>query len=205
MISQHAPRLEGRLLDIGCGQQPYRGLFEQVTFYVGVDLPGGQLPGVTTEVYASGLALPFETASFDSVLCSEVLEHVAEPARLLAEAARVIRPGGRLLLSVPWLWPVHAAPHDYYRYTPYGLRYLLEQNGFEVEKLEKTSGLVAVIAQRLATGLAYGLGAERQPVLRPLSRLLGAFIQSVGGWVDLHLGRPGESLNYVLLARRVIR
>lgn len=201
-VQKHADRLEGRLLDIGCGQQPYRSLLTRVTNYVGLDLPKGQAPGVTVDVYGSAMTLPFADNSFDSLISSEVLEHLPEPGQALTEAARVSRPGAWLLLTVPWLWPVHAAPHDFYRYTPFGLRYLLEKSGFRVESIEKTGGLVAAAGQRLAGGLAYGLGTENRPLLRKPGRLAGAGIQRGAIWLDRHLGHPGESLNYVVMAQK---
>lgn len=111
----------GRLLDVGCGNSPFRHLLDPaVTRYQGVDVAvaadfGYQNPDT---VYYDGHVLPFPDASFDAVLCTEVLEHIAEPAETIREIYRVLKPGGRLLLTIPWSARFHYQPHDYHRYTP---------------------------------------------------------------------------------------
>jgi SAM-dependent methyltransferase len=84
------------------------------------------------------------------VLCTEVLEHLPEPQKAVDEIFRVLKPGGTLLLTTRFLFPIHDAPHDYFRFTKYGLRYLLR--GFEILKLEEETdsvGTLAVLLQRL--------------------------------------------------------
>lgn len=88
------------------------------------------------DVRAALERLPFSNNRFDRIVCTETLEHVTEPDRVLRELARVIRPGGILLLSVPVLSPVHQAPHDYFRYTPFGLRHLLKKTGFTAVSID---------------------------------------------------------------------
>ncbi len=126
----------GRLLDIGCGNKPYLEKFQsRVSCYIGVEMPGTPSNSTVVDAYASALALPFASNSFDTVLSNEVLEHVPEPKRLLEEAHRVLKPQGYLILTAPLTWGPHEAPYDFYRYTEFGLRYLSEQAGFSVEKI----------------------------------------------------------------------
>lgn len=147
-VQRHAPRLQGRLLDFGCGRKPYRTLFA-VSEYVGVDFAneGHAHEGEPIDYFYDGKRLPFPDASFDSVLTTEVLEHIFNPDEALAELARVLRPGGRMLLTCPFAWELHEEPHDYARYTPHALRALLDRAGFDVEVHERAGSAVRALGQ----------------------------------------------------------
>jgi ubiquinone/menaquinone biosynthesis C-methylase UbiE len=97
-------------------------------------------------VVADVVRIPFRDRAFDSALCTEVLEHLPEPGRCLDEIHRVVKPGGAVFITVPMTLYTHCEPHDFYRYTEYGLRYLLEKHGFEIIKLRRLGGLVSVMA-----------------------------------------------------------
>src|SRR5262249_18704424 len=131
-LTEALPGFRGRLLDVGCGYQPYRGLLlsspSQATEYIGLDLPDNiyRLPDLAWD----GQRIPLHDASVDSVLLTEVLEHCPDPAGILAEIFRVLKPGAFLFLTVPFIWPIHTVPHDEYRYTPFALRRILENSGF---------------------------------------------------------------------------
>lgn len=138
-ISHLAPRLYGRVLDVGCGIKPYRDLF-RVDEYVGleIDSQANRLKKAADYFY-DGTAFPFESESFDAVITNQVLEHVFEPEVFVKEICRVLRNGGCLLLTVPFLWDEHEQPFDYGRYTSFGLRHLLEKNGLAVVEHRKTA------------------------------------------------------------------
>jgi SAM-dependent methyltransferase len=121
----------GRLLDIGCGTKPFK--CRNDLQWVGVDVAGNP----DADVYGSALALPFPDGSFDCVLSTQVLEHLEDPSLALAECARVLRPSGFLILSVPQYWELHEEPHDYFRFTEYALRMLCAENGLVVEALHR--------------------------------------------------------------------
>lgn len=189
----------GSLLDVGSAKSPYRGLFPQVERYVSVDYPNVNHPAEQADVYGNGLDLPFADQSFDTVLCTQVIEHVPEPARLLAEIARVLRPGGLLLLTAPHIWELHEEPFDFYRYTRHGLAYLLDRAGFDVGQIQPQGGFFVMIAQRLSY-----FAARLLPRLRA-ARLIApaAFaINSLGWWLDLAHTYTPETLNYQAIARR---
>lgn len=137
----------GRLLDIGCGSRPYRSLFK-VDSYVGLEVGkrGGHFKGAPHVAY-DGEALPFGEGVVDHVLLTEVLEHVFEPKLLLREIFRVLKPGGVLYLTVPFVWDAHEVPFDFGRYTCFGLRHLLEREGFQVVYEERTGSYVTTLAQ----------------------------------------------------------
>jgi SAM-dependent methyltransferase len=138
----------GRVLDFGAGSAPYRDLIG-CDEYVTVDIDSGGHPSSrkVAAVYYDGHSLPFASAHFDFILCSEVLEHVFNPDEVLAELQRVLKPGGRILVTVPFVWEEHECPYDFARYSSFGLPYLLERHGFATERSEKTSGYLATLFQ----------------------------------------------------------
>jgi SAM-dependent methyltransferase len=151
---------EGRVLDVGCGLQPYRPFLNASrTEYVGLDREG---PLSRPTVIGSAEALPFDDQSFDVVLATQLLEHVPDPRVALREAVRVLRIGGRIVLTVPGVWPTHEAPHDYWRFPRYGLLRLLEETGIECTELVALGKLWATVGQ--LTNLAL----HRNVVLREL-------------------------------------
>jgi SAM-dependent methyltransferase len=194
----------GTLLDVGCGIKPYKSLF-QVHRYVGLDVPvsGHRDDGKHNDVFFDGLQLPIQSASVDTVLATEVLEHVFEPDRFMSELSRVARPGGALILTVPFAWYEHEQPHDYGRYTSFGLRALVTRHGFDVVQLSKTAGYVLALAQ-LASSYVMKRALRRGPVAQIAAQLfLCAPIMLCGVIADAFL--PGDSdlyLSSVLVARR---
>jgi SAM-dependent methyltransferase len=138
-------RLGPRVLDVGCGYRPYADLLPRNTVYVGMDDDAERRP----DLVGTCLAIPAEDASFDSAMCNHVIEHVPRPWDALREINRVLKPGGLLYLTVPQTWGLHYEPHDFYRYTKYGLAYLLGEAGFEVVECEPMGGLFSFLAVRL--------------------------------------------------------
>lgn len=203
-LRRHGHRLTGRLLDLGCGGKPWAGLLPSaVTRHVGVDFaPARQHIRETLDVAADVEVLPFRDAAFDAILCTQVIEHVPHPARLVAEAARVLRPGGVLLLTAPQTWCLHQEPHDYFRYTRHGLAVLAREAGFRVESMESHGGVVSVFAQVVAYSLEAVFG--RVPVVRLLSRLLGALVQGVALGIEALLGPrlSQDTLGWTVVARK---
>jgi SAM-dependent methyltransferase len=170
-IAAHAS--DRRTLDIGAQNGPYAVHFPR---RIALDITRG----IGVQIIGDAQSLGIRDASFEVVLCTEVLEHLPEPQRAIDEIFRVLVPGGQLLLTTRFLFPIHDAPHDYFRFTKYGLRYLLRR--FEIVELREETdavGTLAVLLQRL------GMQAEtlhRQPfraiwlvsaqVVRPFSFLI---------------------------------
>jgi SAM-dependent methyltransferase len=146
-MATHAASLEGRMLDVGCGTQPYRSLFAGRE-YVGLDIdsPRSRSLGIADQLY-DGSTFPFPDSAFDSVLSNQVLEHVFNPAQFLSEVNRVLRPGGRLLLTIPFVWDEHEQPFDYARYSSFGLAHLLEEHGFRIDSHRKIAGDFSTLVQ----------------------------------------------------------
>lgn len=152
MAHAGAKYARGRLLDVGCGGRPYEELFlPRVTRYIGLDTPAS----VTSRIDVGGLAseLPIAGASMDTVLCTEVIEHVPDPAAAVREMARVLRPGGHLILTTPQMWALHEEPYDYYRYTKYSLAHLCRAAGLEVLEIRPHGGPWAIVGVVLITHL----------------------------------------------------
>ena len=150
-----------RVLDAGAGEGAYREFFRQHR-YCGVDLaigdPSWDYRGL--DALADLMHLPFPDASLDACLNIVTLEHVREPAAVLHETARVLKPGGALLMVVPHEWEVHQSPHDYFRFTRHGVEYLLEEAGFADLDIRPAGGLFRLLARRLLNALQFfhGMG-----------------------------------------------
>lgn len=121
----------GRVLDVGCAERWTHKVLPAACEYIALDYPptGGALYLARPDVFCDACRLPFADATVDTVLLLEVLEHLRHPAQALSEISRVLRPGGKLLLTLPFLYPVHDAPHDYQRYTAFGLVRDIERAG----------------------------------------------------------------------------
>jgi len=146
-ISSLSHQLSGRMIDVGCGSKPYRSLFN-VDEYIGLDIDSesSNLRGAADYLY-DGKTFPFDDKTFDSALCNQVLEHVFNPDEFLQEIRRVLNDGGKLLLTVPFVWDEHEQPYDYARYSSFGLRALVERNGFNVLEHNKIGADVTILFQ----------------------------------------------------------
>lgn len=175
--------LEGRVLDVGCGARPYQSLLgPRVTGYVALDRPG--TPGVDVEGTAE--ALPFPDASFDAAVSMQVLEHVEDPARCLAEMARVVRPGGVVVFTVPGVWPAHEVPRDYWRFTRYGLAAIVARAGLARATLVPLGGFWSALGQMANLALAKRpAGRALVPLVNLAARALdpGAREELVLNWL----------------------
>lgn len=137
-----------RVLDAGAGECGFQPFFA-ATRYVGVDNMVGdpQWNYSRLSVIANLDALPFPDASFSAALSIVVLEHLADPGVALRELRRVLEPGGRFLIAVPQFWELHQQPHDFFRYTRFGLEHLLRSAGFRVVQVEPTGGYFLLLSK----------------------------------------------------------
>jgi SAM-dependent methyltransferase len=195
-ITASADYARGRLLDVGCGNRPYEPLLRGVSDYVGIDINAQNgRPTLSGMAYA----LPFAASSFDTVFSTQTLEHVEQPHQAVAEMARVLRPGGYLILTAPQTWRLHEKPYDFFRYTRFGLQYLAEQNGLRVVHLLPQGGAWATVGQ-ITNNAVLQLVPQRLPVYAAYlifltSNLLFGLLDRV--WVD-----TDETINYLLIAQK---
>ena len=166
--------LTGRVLDYGCADAPYRRFFAPEAEYVTADLPGN--PDALLEIQPDG-TLPCADDSFDVVLSTQVLEHVRDPEVYLSECFRVLRPGGRMLLSTHGMMVYHPDPVDYWRWTCAGLQRAVHDAGFEVLRFEGIMGLAATGLQFFQDSIVYSLP-------RGVRKLFAFCMQTLIGWVD---------------------
>ena len=204
-IARGARLARGRVLDFGAGSAPYRHLFH-CDEYVAVDTDSGGYPPARkiASVRYDGHSLPFPAAHFDFILSSEVFEHVFNLEEVLGELNRVLKPGGRLFASVPFVWEEHEQPHDFARYTSFGLPYLLERSGFELESAWKTTGYLATLFQMIAVYFANRRLFGRSKYLKlAATPLLFAPLQLLGIALDAICPRDDRLYhNYVILAKK---
>jgi SAM-dependent methyltransferase len=157
-IQEYASQLSGKLLDVGCGRKPYKHLFKNSTEYVGLDIEneGHDHSSEDIDVYYDGKIFPFDDESFDAVLTNQVFEHVFDPDNFMKEIFRVLKPGGKLLLTVPFIWDEHEQPNDFGRYSSFGLTHVLQKSGFTILGYKKSTKGFAAVAQ-LTTGYIFKL------------------------------------------------
>jgi SAM-dependent methyltransferase len=185
-IEKYAPELRGRLLDFGCGSKPYKDLFS-VEEYIGVDFinEGHPHDDEQIDVYYDGKTIPFPDNSFDSILASEVFEHVFNLPEILSELNRVLKTGGKILITCPFLWKEHELPHGYARYTLYALRDLLEKNNFKVELIDKSGNFVQVIFQLIVLYLYDTIypKVKNIPIIKNIFELFFLFLPNLLGYI----------------------
>jgi SAM-dependent methyltransferase len=144
-LSKH---INGQIIDFGCGRKPYMNLFN-VKKYIGVDveISGHDHLNSQIDVFYDGKNIPFDNNSFDSIICFEVLEHIFNPDEILIELNRILKNNGKALFSIPFCWNEHEIPYDYARYSSFGIKHLMEKNGFRVLEIHKTGKFSTVIIQ----------------------------------------------------------
>lgn len=171
----------GRLLDLGAGAKPYEPLYR--SFFsdcTSVDVPHSPHDTTSVDVMAPADDLPFHDESFDCVIATEVLEHCPDPAAVVREIARVLRPRGRAFVTTPFLIPLHEMPWDFYRYTPSALSHLAETSGLAVEMIKPRGSYISV-----------WMGVNQMPLTKVMTY--------VGSRIGLPLSHPYNPLLFVLV------
>ncbi len=145
-LNRYGERLRGaKVLDFGCGERPFDSFFAKFSAQtVACDLQQNQFGTVDVVLTPETYRLPFDSGAFDVVCLFDVLEHVKDDLALMSELCRIVKDGGLLLLSVPFMYRFHEIPHDYRRYTPTGLKYLLTRSGFDVQEIQPMGSTIFV-------------------------------------------------------------
>ncbi len=180
--------VKGTVLDVGCGRRPYeKTFFAGSSKYIGTDyLSDRSRP----DVISSALEIPFLDDSFDSVISTEVLEHVPDPLRAMREMSRVLKPGGHLILSTPMYWPRHEVPYDFFRYPYDGILHLVKESGLKLERIFNRGRSYVFLGQVLQ---------QVQPIrARPVNWLINRFFL----WCDLHLKHDTHTLGWTVVAQK---
>jgi SAM-dependent methyltransferase len=191
-----------KVLDAGAGEGQYASWFRSHR-YCGVDLGIGDAAWNygDLDAIADLTHLPFRAGVFAACLNIVTLEHVRDPACVVAEIGRILAPGGRLLLIVPHEWEVHQAPHDFFRYTRYGVEHLLRQAGFTDIEIAPVGGYFRLLARRLLNGLQFFSGGARWLLFAPAALLLAppALILPALDFLDRE---RNFTLGYICVARK---
>jgi SAM-dependent methyltransferase len=198
---QFSKHVRGKLLDIGCGTKPYSQLLSKYcSEHVGVDHYSTQHDKTNIDIFSTAYKIPVPDQSFDSVICTGVLEHLEEPGVALKECIRVLKSNGVAIYTVPFIWHLHEEPRDYYRYTKYGLDYQFQKAGLEVIEIKALSGFWVTFGQLLVYNLyRFNIGPLRW------LRIIDAFGLMLQGLV-YHLDRFDRTEQwtwaYIIVARK---
>jgi SAM-dependent methyltransferase len=200
-----APKLTGLLVDVGCGSKPYENLFLNSDKYSGLeyDTPANRL-SKRADYFYDGHTFPFDESSFDGAICNQVLEHVFNPDEFLHEINRVLKLGGKLLLTVPFVWDEHEQPYDYARYSSFGLSALLEKNGFSITEHKKL-GADATILFQLTNAYLFKITQSWPRLMKLMFTItVMASINILGIIIGRILpGNPDLFLDHIVLAEKV--
>ncbi|HZZ64746.1 MAG TPA: class I SAM-dependent methyltransferase [Candidatus Baltobacteraceae bacterium] len=191
----------GTLLDVGCGERPYSRCRSQVTQWIGLDADTNSSADIT----GSADAVPLPDGSVDTILCTQVLEHVPDAEGAFAELYRVLRPGGMLILTVPQYWPLHEEPYDFRRYTEIGLRRVATETGFTVVAMRAQGRGVVVSGQAfnnaiLCTGEHLPFSGQMWFKATKAPAYLAVNLITVA--LSAMLRTPRDVLNHLIVARK---
>lgn len=191
--------MKGKLLDVGCGKKPYSSIIAgSVDEYIGMDLESNKS---NADIVGSCTNIPLDDNSVDTILCTQVLGDVIDPQKAMSEMYRVIKKDGYIVLTEDQTWPLHDIPYDFYRYTYYGLKKLAENQGFNVEYIQKRGGFSLMVCQRISSYIYYTtkeLRKLRLIIVLPFSVLL----QLLGLIFDSVLPDGGDTLGYIMVAKK---
>lgn len=200
--------------DVGCGAKPFATFMNgRVKEYIGVDVEDGFYDTSHIDLIGDAYSVPVPAESADAVISSQVLEHLERPLDALAEAQRILKPNGLLFLSAPFIYPLHAAPRDFQRYTSFYWKHHLARGGFRIEDLRSIGGFwfcMAVFSSKYLQGFNRGPLKSMRIVslIIWLMKITLLCLHSLEGLVVRLLGRDSEvirakwAINYVMVARK---
>lgn len=195
-IDKYSNKCRGKLVDIGCGNKPYLRYFSLIDEYIGVDIDNNE-----ADIVANAEFLPIKSNSIDIVLCNQLIEHVSEPIKIIVEINRILKEEGILILTAPQMGRLHGEPNDYYRYTKWGLKYLLEENRMKLEIIESHGGIFRAIGSHLNFFIIDYFGRSNY-----LKRVLRYTVININNFVFNFLDRliPWEkdTLGYNIIAKK---
>jgi SAM-dependent methyltransferase len=197
---------KGALLDLGCGNKPYESLYIPKTVsQTGCDVIQSDKNRV--DVICPVTDLKFQDEQFDTILCTQVLEHVFEHDKMMSEMYRVLKPGGQVILTVPFVWELHEEPYDFFRYTKHALKELFEHSGFEIDYIKPNGGKWAAIYQ-LRNNMMYLSFRRRKTWWNKLKKILFMELRLTqlrnhfAIWMDKNFYDDVFTLNYIIVAHR---
>lgn len=205
-LTELFPLIKGDVLDLGCGEMPYREwMLQFCRSYTGIDWSSTPHKLRADVVADLNRPIPLDAEIADTIVSISTLEHLNNPANLFSESYRMLRPGGVLILQVPFMWHVHEAPFDYFRFTQYGLRKLADDANFSQIEIRIMSGVWTTIALKLnyqIRRLVRGPNAYR--IVANLFAHCSYYILNILGDLGDKLWKSdGESIGYIVVARKL--
>ncbi len=195
---------KGNLIDIGCGNKPYEKEFEGlIDKYVGCDIIQSNLNKV--DVLCSANNIPLQGESFQTVISTQTIEHVEDHQGLVNEAYRLLEKNGYFILSGPLYWPLHEEPYDFFRFTRYGFKYILEKAGFEVVEILSNGGVWATAGQAIIHAIQNSNSKNffGRIMLSMYYRFkLIYLLNYIFGWLDGKKENSINPMNYVIIAKK---
>jgi len=201
VFKNYSQKLSGDLLDIGCGSMPYKKLFKNCTSYTGLEIESDQSKKIAHYTY-DGKTFPFENETYDSALCSEVLEHVFEPNLFLKEINRVMKKNGVIIFTLPFIWDEHEQPQDYARYTSFGLKYILEKENFEVLEQKKICNNLSIITQLINCYFYKKMYHKKNFFSKNFSLLIFLFFNLIGVILSIFPKNNDMYLDNLVIAKK---
>lgn len=198
----------GVVLDVGAADRWIAPYLSPLAHHVALDYPatGNKFYASKPDVFADASRLPIADASVDNVICLEVIEHLFDPGAALSEIDRVLKPGGRAWISIPFMYPIHNAPYDFQRFTEYGLRREIARTRMEISRLERSGHALRTSALLACLSLAGGAHEAPGPYRVLLLPLAVAAIATINvlAWLGSLLWPdwPNLSSNYHLVVRK---
>lgn len=198
--------IKGTVYDLGCGERPYeKFILEHADKYIGVDW-SNTLHSLKADIVAD-LNKPLdmiENECADTVFSVSVMEHLSEPQNFLNEAFRILKPGGAMLLQVPFQWHVHEAPYDYFRYTRYGLKYMFSKAGFDSVDVTANTGFWSMFVLKLNYQTCRYIRGPK--ILKIIIRALLIIFWNIGQFISPVLDKldrnENETAVYTVIARK---
>lgn len=182
---------KGSVLDLGCGNKPYQKWFTGIESYTGCDVV--QSSQNCVDILCEATAVPVAEATYDTVISTQVIEHVAEPHQMVAEAYRLLKPGGHLIISSNMYWPLHEEPYDFFRFTKYGFKHMLEKAGFTVVDIIPNGGKWAVFGQVFFKTIPWWL---------VMPKFVKYLLNSLFMWLDRKYFDDRSTINYVVIGKK---
>lgn len=205
-LEEYSKYYRGVLVDLGCGEAPYKKYFLQyANEYIGVDWTK-TLHNSKADVLSNlNKKIALEDDFADTIISLSVIEHLCEPQIFLNESYRILKEDGTMILAVPFMWWIHEAPHDYFRYTPYGLKYIFEKAGFKDIHVQPTTGFFTMLFLKMNYfSLRWIKGSKfRQFITKQLLRPFWYFSQKLAPLLDsMHRSWSLETQSFYVIAKK---
>ena len=199
-IKKYSPYIKGRVLDVGAGSYSRYIDFFKYQEYVKMDIELGE----NVDVVGRAEDIPFEQETFDSIVCTQVFEHLADPFKAASEIYRVLKNGGHCLITVPQVNELHEEPKDYFRYTKFGLAEIFSKQGFEILECDQSGGFFTMQAQLIIRYLIDRLGLPQRKWYRlcnPFFKFFTKFMRFLDR-IDKSQANRKHTLGWCLILRK---